>query len=98
MESLYDVIRKWTVERKKPMLQGDYNSLIRKLQKYIILKRRNKMNDFILRVDCDCGKELLVIGDGWKIEVNGPINFVCPCGKSHDIKIAPCETKDAASA
>ena len=35
-----------------------------------------------IHVLCECGKTLEIDLDGWVINVEGTLNFKCPCGKT----------------
>lgn len=32
----------------------------------------------LVHVFCECGKELTIQGEGWKVK--GDVQFICPCG------------------
>lgn len=37
----------------------------------------------LLHIQCECGNEAFIGGkpDGWRIDIRGHIDFLCPCGK-----------------
>jgi hypothetical protein len=35
----------------------------------------------LVDIRCECGKEMNIVGKGWRIEFKGQVEATCPCGK-----------------